>query len=211
MPFEPAASARFKAPAGAPSPSSGLKAGPRRPVKRRRIEHDGTDDPFVQEVGPSPAAIRMQQLRARVQAKEAAARAEPRGGQVAGEPGRGCPSASHSAAPERVTYRLATAAVGSEEAPCVNSIAVQQAMVPVERIESAKFKAPAGAPSPSSGLEAGPRRPEKRRRIERDGTADPFVQEVGPSPAAIKMQQLRARVQAKEAAARARSSAEGAL
>ena len=97
------------------------------------------------------------------------------------------------------------------DAAIATSAVVQHAIVPLEPAEGAKFKAPAGASSPSSGLEAGPRRPEKRRRIERDGTADPFVQEVGPSPAAIRMQQLRARVQAKEAAARVCNSAEGAL
>ena len=41
--------------------------------------------------------------------------AEPRGEQVAGEPGRDCPSASHSAVPERNTCRLAMAAPRVEE------------------------------------------------------------------------------------------------
>ena len=214
---EPTGDTRWKAPTGSPSPRSGLEAGPRRPEKRSRFERGDSADPFVQEVGPSPAAIKMQQLRARVQAKEAAVRAGAGSGQAVGKPGRDRPGACHPTGPEGGVGRSPAVASSARDVAVPRSLvqcvaspsaistnaAVPHAIVAVEPTGDTRWKAPTGSPSPRSGLEAGPRRPEKRSRFERGDSADPFVQEVGPSPAAIKMQQLRARVQAKEAAVRA--------
>ena len=153
------------------------------------MEHGRPADPFVQVVGPSPAAIKMQQLRGRVQAKKAAARAGAGIGQAVGGPGRDRPGACHPTGPERDVDRPPVAASN------VSVAAVPRAPVQCDSSGSAGSNAPAGAPSPRSGPEAGPGRSEKGRRLEEDGTADPFVQGSGPGPIAAQLQYLRARVQ----------------
>ena len=108
----------------------------------------------------------------------------------------------------RLLDRIRAGVLNRQEAEAGNREPEQHAIV---SLEPCRANAPASSSSPRPGPEVRPGRAEKRRWIEPSGQGQPFAQQAEPSPAAVRMQQLRARIMAKEAAAAAaRSSTEDA-
>ena len=118
------------------------------------------------------------------------------------------PPETPKAPQRRVLERLRDGVQHRQEA--VEAASREAPHLAIVSLEPSRVSAPASSSSPRPGPEVRPGRAEKRRRIEPCGPGNLFVQQVEPSPAALRMMQLRARVQAREAAAAARSSTEDA-
>ena len=118
------------------------------------------------------------------------------------------PEPGDAGAEERAAPRPAFRAGAQHRQQAVEAASREAPQLAIVSLEPIRVNAPASSSSPRPGPEVRPGRAEKRRRVEPCGPGNLFVQQVEPSPAALRMMQLRARVLAREAAAAARSSTE---